>query len=225
MLEIQYRPNGSTASSATNRWWLSVDHCVHLIDDDCHFLQVAGSVLECADLRVERYPSAERFLTTHSVHDSDCVLLDMRMPNMTGIELLTTLRSNHESIPVLMLSAYSDTAGVVQAMQNGASDYLVKPIDEQELLRKVSAALHRNWSEKQRQADAFQRLSSLSEREREVMDLFAAAKTTRQVANELGISPKTVEKHRLNIFEKLNIDSVPALIRLLFDVRWIGNPQ
>jgi FixJ family two-component response regulator len=118
-----------------------------------------------------------------------------------------------------MLSAYDDTAEVVTAMQSGATDYLVKPVDEQELLTKICNALRVNWRDKQRLADVFLRLQSLSDREREVMELFAAAKTTRQVANMLGISPKTVEKHRIHIFDKLNVESVPALIRLLYDVQ------
>lgn len=143
----------------------------------------------------------------------------MRMPGMNGVELLKALKSYHVHMPVLMLSAYQDTSGVVSAMQNGTVDYLVKPINEQELLSKVSSALHKNWSEKQLSADVQHRLHSLSDREREVMELFVAAKTTRQVAHALEISPKTVEKHRLNIFDKLNVDSVPAMIRLLFDLK------
>lgn len=200
-------------------WWLSVNHCVHAIDDDSQFLATLGEVLDGVQLHYERYPSAEQYLLTNETHGADCLLLDMRMPNMCGVELLKTLRSRLSSIPTLILSAYHDTPEVVAAMKFGAVDYLLKPIDEQDLVAKVSTALYKNWSEKRRSAGVHERLASLSDREREVMGLFVEAKTTREVARMLAISPKTVEKHRLNIFNKMQVDSVPALIRLLFDSR------
>jgi FixJ family two-component response regulator len=190
---------------------------VHAIDDDPHFLEIVTCVLHSADINVQQYPCAERFLATQESHDADCVILDLRMPNMGGMDLLETMRSPHVSTPVLMLSAYHDTPDVVAAIKTGAVDYLLKPVDERELLTKVADALYKNWADKRRGAEVDRCLRSLSERECQVMELFVAAKTTRQVARELEISPKTVEKHRINIFTKMNVDSVPLLIRLLFD--------
>ena len=210
---------GTTAPALPlESWWVSVNHCVHVIDDDRRFLDVVEYSLQGAEIHAACYASAEHFLSMYESHDADCVLLDLRMPIMNGHGLLDALRENRVAPPVLMLSAYSDTPDIVRAIQGGAIDYLLKPIDEHDLHAKVIAALYKNWSDKQRHGDLFRRLQSLSAREREVMQLFAAAKTTTQVAHLLDISPKTVEKHRLRIFEKLDIDSVPSLIRLLCDM-------
>src|SRR6476620_11943569 len=103
----------SAIDSAHPQWWLSVDHCVHAIDDDPQFLDIVSCVLQSFQLNVERYPCAERFLATSAMHDADCLLLDMRMPQMCGVDLLETLRARHSSTPVLMLSAYHDTPDVV----------------------------------------------------------------------------------------------------------------
>jgi two-component system, LuxR family, response regulator FixJ len=203
-----------SADRATDTWWSSVDHCVHVVDDDARFLEVMRYTLDSVEIRNRSYMSAEHFLATFTSHDADCVLLDLRMPGMDGLDLLQVL-GDHVAPPILMLSAYSDTPDIVCAIQRGALDYLLKPIDEQALLTKVTAALRKNWSDKQCYGDLIRRLQSLSDREREVMKLFASAKTTTQVAHLLGISPKTVEKHRVHIFQKLNIDSVPELICLL----------
>jgi len=216
-LESQNGRNPTSDELLGGRWWLSVNHCVHAIDDDPRFLDALGETLDAFQLHSERYPSAEQYLLTGETHDADCVLLDMRMPNMCGVDLLEKLESRLSSIPTLILSAYQDVPEIVAAMKHGAVDYLVKPIGERGLVAKVSAALHKNWMEKRESGDIQQRLATLSDREREVMRLFVDAKTTRQIARALAISPKTVEKHRLNIFHKMQVDSVPALIRVLWD--------
>jgi two-component system response regulator TtrR len=148
----------------------------------------------------------------------ECIVLDLRMPDMTGIELQAILSQRHCCPPVVILSAYSETSDIVQAVKNGAVDYLVKPVDEQILIRQVTAALNQDHENKRRQGDVSQRLSRLSDREREVMDLFMQATTTIALAHILKISPKTVEKHRAKIFEKMEVNSIPALIRLVLDL-------
>jgi FixJ family two-component response regulator len=197
--------------TAAGFWWSSVNHCVHVIDDDARFLEVMRFTLQAVEVHNQCYVSAEHFLATYTSHDADCVLLDLRMPGMDGLGLLKALR-DRVAPPILMLSAYSDAPDIVCSIQRGALDYLLKPIREKDLLTKVAAAMHKNWTDKQRYGDLIRRLQSLSDREREVMTLFVNAKSTTQIARLLSISPKTVEKHRVNIFRKLNVDSVPALI-------------
>src|SRR5690349_1493911 len=103
--------------SMTAGWWRSVNHCVHAIDDDANFLSVLKDVFDSIQMRVRCYPSAERYLTTRELHDADCVLLDMRMPNMSGIEMLRLEQPRLVTLPTLILSAFHDTPDVVEAMR------------------------------------------------------------------------------------------------------------
>jgi FixJ family two-component response regulator len=191
---------------------------VHIIDDDTDFLAALDLQLQSFGLTVISYFSAEQFLVMYQPQEVECIVLDLRMPGMTGLELQTILGQRHCCPPVVILSAYSETPDIVRAIQNGAIDYLVKPVDEQILIRQVTEALNQDRDNKRRQGNVSQRLSRLSEREREVMDLFMQATTTIALAHILKISPKTVEKHRARIFEKMEVNSIPALIRLVLDL-------
>jgi two-component system response regulator DctR len=212
MLSVPAHANGVTALPPSRR---AIDECVHLIDDDPNFLDALAAQCQSAGYSVERYFSAEHFLETYKPRDAECILLDVRMPGMNGLELLSVLDERRCTAPLLVISAYARTPEIVSAIQRGAIDYLVKPIDEVTLLSKVAEAISRDCALKQRCGDLAKRLWTLTAREREVMELLMEAKNTLQIAHHLGISPKTVEKHRAHIFDKLNIDNVPALIRLV----------
>lgn len=192
--------------------------CVHLVDDDPKYLEALGCQLQSVGWAVERYFSAEHFLATYKPREVECILLDLRMPGMTGIELLEVLAKRHFCPPLIMVSAFAEPPEIVGAIQHGAIDYLVKPVEETDLFAKVRAALDRDLENKRRTGDISRRLSKLTAREHEVMELLLNAKNTLQIAHALEISPKTVEKHRTHIFEKLNVDNVPALIRLVCSV-------
>lgn len=204
--------------SATSLITAVKNSVVHIIDDDTEFLAALQLQLQSFGLTVESYFSAEHFLVTYRPESVECIVLDLRMPGMTGIELQTVLRKRHCCPPIVILSAYSEISDIVRAVQNGAIDYLVKPVDEQILIRQVCAALERDRDSKRGHRQLSQRLMRLSDREQEVMDLFVKAKTTIAVAHILEISPKTVEKHRARIFEKMKVDSIPELIRLVLNV-------
>ncbi len=195
------------------------DSVVHIIDDDEDFLAALHLQLQSFGLTVESYFSAEHFLVTYRPRPVECMVLDLRMPGMTGVELQAVLRQRHWCPPVVVLSAYTDVADIVRTVKNGAADYLVKPVNEQQLIGQVCAALDRDRDNKRRYGQLSMRLARLSTREREAMDLFLQAQTTVAVANSLKISPKTVEKHRSRIYQKMEVNSIPELIRLVLDVR------
>ena len=188
---------------------------VHVIDDDQVFCEAVSFILNAADYEVQLYQSAEHFLSCYVPQPLQCAIVDLRMPGMSGLELQNNLIRRRQSLPLVIISAYGQTPDIVQAMRRGADNYLEKPIDEGELLNAIRAAIAKDFENKQRNLRRDQALWQLSERERQVADLFIEAKSTIEIAHILGISPKTVERHRVNIFEKTNVDSVPALIRLM----------
>ncbi len=188
---------------------------MHVIDDDSDFRQGVRLLLASAGLAVEVYLSAEHFLSTYRAREIECALVDLRMPGLTGIELQAALATRHVSMPLIVISGFAETPSVVRAMQSGALDFLEKPIEADALLERIEAALEADVRRKQQYANRVRSLARLSNREHEVLDLLVDARTTIEVAHRLAISPKTVEKHRLKIFEKLNVDSVPALIRFV----------
>jgi FixJ family two-component response regulator len=189
--------------------------CVHVIDDDPKYLEVLVNQLRSDGHEVEPYISAEHFLATYRPRAIECILIDMRMPGMNGLELLEILGKRHGCPPLVIVSAFAETPEIVQAIQHGAVDYLVKPVEDSALYSKVRTALGRDADNKRKTGDLTARLSRLTSREREVMELLLEAKNTLQIAHALEISPKTVEKHRTHIFDKLNVDSVPSLMQLV----------
>ena len=190
-------------------------HCVHIVDDDDHFRSALALLLETAGFEIATYRSAEHFLSIYYPRDVECLLLDLRMSGLSGIEMQPELAQRHIHLPVILISAFAETPSVVVAMRNGAIDFVEKPIEESLLLDKVDAAMAFDRRQKSDNSDLHVRLHRLSDRERQVMNGFLEAKTTLEIARELGISPRTIEKHRLRIFEKLHVGSVPELMCLM----------
>jgi FixJ family two-component response regulator len=188
---------------------------VHVIDDDFTFCEAVTFILETAGYEARVYQSAEHFLSCYVPQPLQCAIVDLRMPGMSGLELQNDLIRCRQSLPLVIISAYGQTPDIVQAIRKGADNYLEKPVEECELLSAIHAAIAKDHETKQRNLRRDTALWQLSDRERQVADLFVEAKTTIEIAHILGISPKTVERHRVNIFEKTNVDSVPALIRLM----------
>jgi two-component system, LuxR family, response regulator FixJ len=192
---------------------------VHVIDDDSTVQQAIAIWLSRAGLTAKAYLSAEQFLATYQPSDVECLLLDMRMPGMSGLDLQDILTAHRVHSPLVIISAIGDTATVVRAMHKGAIEFLEKPIDEQRLLRAVNEALTIDRKAKRQTAELTDRIGQMSPLEREVLALLVAAKTTQEVADALAVGATTVEKHRDRIFEKLSVDNVPALIRLMRRLR------
>ncbi len=188
---------------------------VHLVDDDEQFRTGLTLLLRSNGFAVENYHSAEHFLSVYRPRAVECLLLDLRMPGMNGLDLQREMLARRLTTPMIIISAFAETTSVVKAVRGGALDFIEKPIEESLLMAKVNSALEMDRTDKQRRGNVTLRLAQLTEREREVLDLLVDAKTTVSVARMLGISPKTVEKHRIKIFDKLAVASVPELIRLV----------
>ncbi len=191
------------------------DAFVHVLDADEWFRNAAAQQLRNRGLAVLCYASADQFMATYAPQEYECLLVDLALPGMPAYELQSLLRNRHILSPVIVVSDSARTADIVVAVQRGAADFLEKPIPEHLLVEKVEAALEKDRSTKLRRGNVERRLARLTDREREVMELLVAAKTTVEAAHRLGISPKTIEKHRVRVFDKLNVASVPALIRLV----------
>jgi two-component system response regulator FixJ len=194
------------------------DAYVHVLDSSESFRTIVAAQLRGHKVNVLTYSSADQFVATYVPQDVECLIAELSLPGLPVYQLLDQLRSRHVLSPVIVVSDRAGTADIVAAVQRGATDFLEKPIPEHVLAEKVGAALAKDQANKSRRGNFERRLDKLTDRERQVMRLLVAAKTTIEAAHKLGISPKTVEKHRVRVFEKLDVPSVPALIRLVCDI-------
>ena len=191
---------------------------VFAVDDDPIVLRAIERMLRSHSIAVEGFTSPEAFLARPSYDGVACLLLDLKMPRMSGLDVQAAMIAKGISMPIIFLSAQSDVPSTVRAMRGGAIDFLEKPVDEDQLLaaleraRLQSIAMRR---QQQLQRETEQRLARLTKREREVCDLVAAGLLNKQIAVELGMSEKTVKVHRGRVTRKLDVDSVAALVRLL----------
>jgi len=191
---------------------------VFAVDDDPIVLRAIERMLRSHSIAVEGFTSPAAFLARPSYEGVSCLLLDLKMPGMSGLDVQAAMIAKGISMPIIFLSAQSDVPSTVRAMRGGAIDFLEKPVDEDQLLaaleraRLQSIAMRR---QQQLQRDTEQRLARLTKREREVCDLVAAGLLNKQIAVELGMSEKTVKVHRGRVTRKLDVDSVAALVRLL----------
>ena len=189
---------------------------VCLVDDDPELRASFKTLLKTSGIPVTTCASAEEFLATHDDKNVGCIVLDVRMPGMGGLEMLEVLRQRQFFIPVIMLTGHADVKLTVQAMRKGAMDVLEKPFREEELFALVRQAfirydkLKRFQTERQTIAP---RVAHLTPRELEVLDLMVGGKKNRKIAEELGISTKTLDIHRSNIMRKMQTKTVADLVR------------
>jgi RNA polymerase sigma factor (sigma-70 family) len=190
---------------------------VFLIDDDPGVRDSLTLLLSLKGLRTQPFATAESFIETYRPDWSGCVLTDLRMPGMTGLELQAALRERQMEVPVVVLTAHGDVATARAALKNGAFDFLEKPVDDGMLLDVLRNALRADRERRTAttaRSTADQRLERLTEREREILALIAAGHQNRDIAAQLGISPRTVEVHKARIMEKLECRTLAELIRM-----------
>jgi FixJ family two-component response regulator len=190
---------------------------VFLIDDDPGVRDSLGLLLSLQGLRIQPFADAESFVETYRSEWPGCVLTDLRMPGMTGLELQTVLRGRAVELPVVVLTAHGDVATARAALKNGAFDFLEKPVDDAMLLQVLRNALradHQRRSALAARGSADARLERLTAREREILTFIAAGHPNREIALRLDISARTVEVHKARIMEKLDCHSLAELIRL-----------
>jgi two-component system response regulator DctR len=191
---------------------------VHIVDDDAAVRDSLAWLLKSRGLTTKCWASGAEFLGDASGRRYGCLVLDIRMPEMSGIELFDRLHQMGCSLPVIFLTGHGDVPMAVQAIKDGAFDFLEKPVDEDKLFQRVSAAMaHNTDNESSKEAaDALShQIDHLTAREREVMDLVLAGKLNKVIADELGIAMRTVEVHRARIFEKMGVRSAVELSQLL----------
>lgn len=196
---------------------MSADPTVFVIDDDPSVRSSQRWLMESVGLKVEIFDSAQAFLDAYTPDRGGCLLLDMRMPGMSGLELLEHLRRIKIALPVIVLTGYGDVQNAVRAMKADALDFLEKPVCDQLLLEQIQRALALDKKQRQYQTECtqvVQRFQTLTQREREVMGLVVVGDSSKDIAGKLGISFKTIEAHRAKIMRKMQANSVPHLIRL-----------
>lgn len=197
---------------------MSGSQVVHVIDDDIAVRQSLAFLLSTAGLAVRVHESAVAFLEVLPDAQEGCIVTDVRMPGMDGLELQRRLRENRIGLPVIVITGHGDVALAVEAMKAGAADFIEKPFDDEVLVGAIRSALARHSRDAQDDArinEIRRRLELLSEREREVLDGLAAGKPNKIIAYDLGISPRTVEVYRANVMTKMQADSLSELVRMV----------
>lgn len=190
---------------------------VHVVDDDAAMRDSMRLLLTSMDMEVACYASAREFLEAPNTAQPGCILLDLRMPNMSGLELQRLVKERYLPKPIIFLSDHADVETSVRAMHQGAAEFLTKPVSEEVLLEKIHEAIERSKKQRteyNRRATLQARLDLLSTRERQVLDRVFDGLSNKEIARDLGISHKTVELHRSNMMAKMHAESLADLVRM-----------
>jgi two-component system, LuxR family, response regulator FixJ len=194
------------------------DATVFVVDDDQAVRDGLRQLLQAVGLRVQTYASARDFLTTYQPDTPGCLVLDIRMPGMGGLDLQAQLVQEGVRLPVIFLTGHGDVPAAVRALKAGAMDFLQKPVNSQSLLDLVQQAIRRDAEARAtsaEQAEITRRLATLTAREREVLDRMVAGKANKVIAVELAISERTVEFHRGKIMRKMHARSLAELVNIV----------
>jgi FixJ family two-component response regulator len=190
---------------------------VLVVDDYAPGRRSISRLLRAAGFAVTAFASAEEFLAQYDPQTSGCLVLDLAMPAVSGLELQGILADRGSLLPIIFLTAYGDIPKSVQAMKRGASDFLTKPVNDEDLLAAVRVAIEKHRALRREQADLSEiraRLATLTPREREVLEYVVAGKLNKQIAGELGTVEQTVKVHRAHVMQKMRVQSVAELVRL-----------
>ena len=190
---------------------------VFIVDDDPAVLKSLSRLLRASQFNVVTFGSPQEFLERHDPHTPGCLVLDVAMPGLNGLELQEALTAKGSAIPIIFLTGHGDIPMSVQAMKGGALDFLTKPVHDKDLLKAVEAALEKDRIERQSRAelnDIRERLATLTPREREVLIHVVSGQLNKQIAYDLGTVEKTIKVHRARVMEKMKVGSVAELVRL-----------
>lgn len=194
---------------------------VFVVDDDDAVRSSLRLLLKSVGFPVALFPSAQEFLAAYRTEHPGCLVLDIRMPGMSGLDLQRHLSLQGAIIPVVFITGHGDVPMAVDAMQQGAFDFLQKPFRDQDLIDRVQRAFEKDATSRRALAEVGRiraHFESLTEREREVLALVTAGKANKVIAAELEVSPRTVEIHRARVMEKMEAPSLAALVRMVLDL-------
>jgi FixJ family two-component response regulator len=191
---------------------------VYVVDDDEAMRDSLKWLLESRELKVETYASGEEFLEAFDNDLSGCLVLDVRMPGMSGLDLYERLQARASTLPVVFVTGHGDVPMAVSALKKGAADFIEKPFNDKDMLALIESCMKQDRAAAARRAESAsmtQRMDSLTQREREVLALIVAGKLNKQIADVLTISIKTVEVHRSRVMEKMGANSVAELVQFV----------
>jgi len=197
---------------------------VFVVDDDAAVRDSLGYLIGSVHLAVEAFATPGEFLRAHDPARPGCLVLDLRMPEMGGLELLEKLRAHGNTLPVLFLTAHGSVPVAVSAIQHGAVDFLEKPVNQQVLIERILHAVALDTRTRGRSAsrqEVLERYRSLTARERDVLERVVAGDANKQIADHLAVSPKTVETHRARVMQKMAAESLAELVRMVLEARLI----
>lgn len=201
---------------------------IYLVDDDPDLSKAIARLLESAGLKVATYLSPQQFLDGCDLDAAGCLVLDLELPGLNGLELQQLLERQASPLPIVFLSGRGDIAASVQAMKHGATDFLTKPVDDTELLAAIHAALAGGRAQRHSSAErqhVAQCLASLTGRERQVLEQIVAGRLNKQIAADLGTTEKTIKFHRGNLMRKMGTRTVAELVRLAERAGVGGTPE
>ena len=190
---------------------------VFVVDDYAPVRSAVSRLLRAAGFAVAAFASAERFLAQYDLHTPGCLVLDLDMPAVHGLELQRILATKGSVLPIIFLTGHGDIPKSVQAMKRGASDFLTKPVNDKDLLAAVRVAIERDALAGREQAKLSEiraRLATLTPREREVLEHVVAGKLNKQIAEDLGVTEATIKMHRARVMAKMKVQAVADLVRL-----------
>ena len=193
---------------------------VFIVDDDAPVRDSLAMLLELKGFRTRTFADSEAFLAAYRPEWPGCLVLDLRMPGMSGLELQAELERRGARLPVIIVTAHGDVATTRTALRGGAVDFIEKPVDDEALIAAITAALDRDArgrEDARERAEIAARMSRLTAREREVLALVAEGRHNREIAVVLGISPRTVEVYKARMMEKLQVRRLPDLVRLVLE--------
>jgi len=204
------------------------EQMVYIVDDDEGIREALGLLLETVDLPCELFASAIDFLDTFDQSRRGCLVLDIRMPRMTGLDLQKTLVERGISIPIIFITGHGDIPMAVEAMRRGAMDFIRKPFREQEILDSINRALETDLSRHvvmQNEQMVLDKVGTLSDREREVFNCVARGDMNKVIGIDLGISERTVEVHRAQVMKKLEVKTLAELVRINIEFEKLASSE
>ncbi|PLY15683.1 MAG: DNA-binding response regulator [Sedimenticola sp.] len=197
---------------------MSNESTVFVVDDDLAMRNSLKWLIESVGMKVETYGSADEFIRNYYPGRAGCLLLDVRMPGMSGLELQEHFVDHQIRIPIIIITGHGDVPMAVRAMKSGAVDFIEKPFNDELLLESIRNALLQDVDQRMLQSERAEiatRLAQLTPREHEVMEMVTSGKANKEIASALGVSAKTVEAHRARVMEKMEAESLAELVKMV----------